>query len=767
MMRSSATSSTGGVGFTLRTTSTQTATSGVEPIENAKVHTPSSRSDWIPRARLVQLLDRAASRAIVLVAAPAGFGKSTAVAQWLGSDRAPARRAWVSLDEVDNDATRMWSHLAAALGQTGCDLGDDPEQYVAAHAAALAERVVPWVLDAIATLAEPLALVLDDCHLLVPGPVVDQLQRLLDHLPVNAHLILISRSEPALRLGRLRVAGHVTEIRTADLAFDDGEITMLLRSEGVVPSGPAMRALAEHTEGWPAAIYLAALSMRGRSDPDGYIRRLSGSDRYLADYLTEEILNRLSTELRRFVLDAVLFDRFCAALCDELIGATTASRQIHELERTNLFCTRIDESGTWFRFHPLFASFARTVAEREDPARVRRLHARGAAWFAAHRHVDEAVRHELAAGRAAEAAVLINSTGSDYFDAGRTMTVIYWLRRMRDLPEDTLVPVAATGAWLAAMTGQRGELQRRLAILDAAPDEGPLPDGSRSARSAAAVVRAMFGFDGPSSLLAAARLAIELESHPQARWYAVSRVTAGHAAYLVGDLDTARRRCAEATESGVAPRTIHVLALSLWSLAETEAGHAVAARELAERAMAVVRAHAMGSVPQVGLAFSAIGAALLEQGDLAAAETVCAEGLRVRRENPGLSPWPMLHQLLVCARLAVEQGRGAEAKALLVEAESLLVWDDDPASETSRRRIAAVRALLPTRPRAAAVGDELTPREHEVLRRLTGTQSLQEIAVDLYVSRNTVKTITASLYRKLGAHGREDAVTRARRRALI
>ena len=205
-------------------------------VDDAKLHVPSSRTDWIQRRRLISTLEQAALSPIVLVAAPAGYGKSTAVGQWLQSENAPEHQAWVSLDEGDNDATRMWVHLAAALDRAGCDLGAGPAEYVAKHAAALATRVVPWVTAAIQQLAEPLVLVLDDCHLLPAGPATEQLQALLDHLPDNAHVILVCRSDPALRLGRLRVAGRLIEIRTADLAFDPGETGMLLRSEGVVPS---------------------------------------------------------------------------------------------------------------------------------------------------------------------------------------------------------------------------------------------------------------------------------------------------------------------------------------------------------------------------------------------------------------------------------------------------------------------------------------------------------------------------------------------------
>ena len=245
-------------------------------------------------------------------------------------------------------------------------------------------------------------------------------------------------------------------------------------------------------------------------------------------------------------------------------------------------------------------------------------------------------------------------------------------------------------------------------------------------------------------------------------------MAAGHGCYLVGDLDGARRWFADAVGATGTPMSALVLSLSCWSMAESEAGHAVAARELAERAMALVRTHSMESVPQMTLAFTALGGALVEQGDLATAQEVCDEGLRVRRAHPGLSPWPTLHHLLVCARLAVERGRHAEAEELLSEAEAVLTFDEDPALARTLERIAAVRALIPPCPRRPAeAGDQLTPREREVLRRLTGTQSLREIAGDLYVSRNTIKTITTSLYRKLGAHGREEAVTLARRRALL
>jgi LuxR family maltose regulon positive regulatory protein len=704
---------------------------------------------------------------VVLIAAPAGFGKSTLVTQWHESV-ATTDAAWLCLDPGDNDPARLWSHLATALQRAGCALGVNVAEFIATSATATLTRVVPRMIDALEALGRPLTLVLDDCHVIRSAACSEQLDYLLDHLPAAVHVVLIARSDPALRLGRLRVEGRLSEIRTKDLSFSADEIRAVLQVEGVQLTDPAVAELARRTEGWPAAVYLAALSLDGRDDPDEFVHELSGNNRFIADYLTEEVLNRQDGELRDFILDMSVFDRFNVSLGNNVTHTQTSSRLLRVLERTNLFLIPMDAADSWFRFHHLFGTFARSALEAANPDRAKLLHRRGAAWFAAHDHIEEAVQHHLAGDSAHDAAVLVQTNWVRYVDAGRIATVLDWLRGLRDSSAYRSTETTVTAAWIAALTGQPAEMNHRLTMLETAADDGPLPDGAKSAESARVLIRAMFGYDGPDQMLADARRAVELERDETSTWYAAALVTLGHASYVTGDLEQARDRLTQAAAARVAPATVHVLALAALSLCEAELGDAHAAARLAAMAMRVVDEHAMQPLPQASFANTATGAALAASGDLEAAWSVLEAGLQPRRLVPGLSPWPLIHHLVVMATVAARSDRHEVASDLLLELEELTPWTDATMT-TTRARIDAVRRFL-GQPAVAAppdVGDPLTPREVEVLRRLQGSQSLREIANDLYVSHNTIKTFTVSLYRKLGAHSRSEAIAIARSITLL
>ncbi len=740
----------------------------VASVIESKLHPPLVRAEWIARPRLVDALARAIRLPVVLIAAPAGFGKSTLVTQWHRSSGADDLTAWVCLDPGDNDPARLWLHLATALERIGSAFDVDMAELIASGATSMLDRVVPRIIDSLAALDRPVTLVLDDCHVIRSAGCCEELDYLLDHLPGNVHVVLIARSDPALRLGRLRVDGRVAEIRTKDLSFNADEIQAVLGVEGVRLTPSAIGGLANRTEGWPAAVYLAALSLHGRDDPEEFVHQLSGNNRFIADYLAEEVLNRQDGELRDFILDMSVFDRFNAALGDHVTQGHASTRLLRLLERTNLFLIPMDSAGEWFRFHHLFGTFARSALEAVNPDRVRILHLRGAEWLAGHDHLEDSIQHHLAGGSAHEAAVLVQTNWVRYLDAGRIATVLVWLRGLQDSPADRSAETSATAAWVAALTGRQAEMKRRLAMLESVADYGPLPDGTTSAESARVLVRAMFGYDGPDQLLADAGRAVELETDESSPWYAAARVTLGHASYVLGELDQARVQLTAAAAAGAAPATIRMLGLAILSLCETELGATHAAARLATMSMRVVDDQGMQSVPQASLAFTALGSSLAASGDLDAAWAVLETGLRPRRLVPGLSPWPQIHHLVAMATVAARTGREAAAHELLHELEELTPWSDVSMAAT-RARIEAVRRLLAPSVAApsADVPDPLTPREVEVLRRLEGSQSLREIANDLYVSHNTVKTFTVSVYRKLGVHSRSEAIAIARSIALL
>ena len=729
----------------------------------AKLHSTPVREDWVVRRRLVDQLDRAGDRPVVLVAAPAGFGKTTLLAQW--TSRLDRAIAWVTLDPGDDDPVRLWTYVAAALERAGCPVGPDSASLVASNAGEIETRVLPRLLTALAAMPEETVIVLDDFHFVRSKAVYEQVGFLVEHLPPRSHVLISTRSDPGLRLGRLRASGRLGEIRAADLAFSADEATALLARQRVELTSPHVAELVNRTEGWPAGLYLATLSLSGHPDPDEFVRQFSGNDRFIGDYLTEEVLRRHTDEVREFITTVSILDRLCAPLCDFMAETTGSAGILRELARTNMFLVPFDEHDDWYRFHHLFATAAQNELAMTQPERVSTLHTRAATWFREHGDIDLAIQHSLAAGNNGDASLLVQANWMKYVNAGRAATVLGWLRDLRS-PSHINDPAAAvTAAWMAAVSGDQAALTAHLVVLHELRDFGPLPDGTKSVESAIAMIQGLFGFGGPVEMATGAQRAVELETDGRSPFYAIANLSLGHAAYVQGDLERAGNLLAKATYNDSAQAIIRVLSASIHALVEAESGHQDRARELADLAMDIVETRRLQTLPQASVAFTARAQAYAASGDMEEARASVDHGLAVRRRNPTLSPWPTMHHLLVAARIAVDEGQFAEAGELLDEASTLM--EQYPVGmEPMCERLASIRDLLPVAS-AMAVFEALTDRETDVLRLLQGSLNLTEIAGELYVSHNTVKTHTLALYRKLGASSRAEAVRIGRSRQLV
>jgi LuxR family maltose regulon positive regulatory protein len=741
----------------------------VDPLLDAKLHRPPTRADWVERARLLELLDRALERPMVLVAAPAGFGKTTMVAQWLASNRGPRATAWVSLDPHDNDPVLLWTHVAQALERVGCrprDLGETS----AGHQGEVIAGVLPGLLGAMADMEEELVIVLDDFHFVRDASCHAQVEFLVEHLPPRAHLMILTRADPGLRVSWLRATGRLAEIRAADLAFTVEEASSLLAVEHVRLSDDSVRDLVQRTEGWPAGLYLATLSMSGRPDPDQFVREVSEGNRFIGDYLTEEVLAGHTDEVREFIRAMSILDRFSAPLADSMTGSTNSAALLHELERSNLFLVPLDERRRWFRFHHLFASAARSELELEEPELVPVLHASAARWFRDHGHVDEAVMHSLASGNTSDAAQLVQANWLDYVGAGRAATVVGWLESLGPSSIDSDPAATVTAAWMAALSGDQTALGEHLAALQEFNALGPLPDGTRSVEAAIGMIQGVFGYGGPIEMTEGAQRALELETDGRSPYYSVAHMSRGHAAYVTGDLDLAVNLLAKASHNEAAPPIIRTLALACLSLSEAERGHQELSRELAEDAMQVVDTVGLRATPLASMAFTALGLAQTESGEMRAAVTTIEHGLVLRRTNPAQGPWGALHHILAAARVYLEAGERGTAQQLAEEASARM--DRYPEGmERMRERLrlveAAIRATTDGATTGAQPGESLTDRELDVLRLLQGSLSLSQIAGELYISPNTVKTHAKAVYRKLGVTSRDEAVRIGRIRLLV
>jgi LuxR family maltose regulon positive regulatory protein len=421
-----------------------------------KLFVPPARAALVPRPRLFERLQTGLRDKLTVVAAPAGFGKTTLLSAWRTTDAGRAGPlAWVSLDAADNDPLRFWSYAIAAMDTLAPGSGTAALAVLQSPQPPPINNILTSVLNAVSASSvaaeRELTLVLDDYHVITTPAIHEALALLLDYLPPALHLVILTRADPPLPLGRMRANGTVTELHAADLRFTPDEVAAFLNEVmGLALSGADLAALEARTEGWIAGLQLAALAMRDSRDRPGFIRSFSGSNRYIVDYLAGEVFARQAEPIQAFLLHTAILDRMCAPLCDTLLAgagpapahqpaspSAPASQQVLEdLERTNLFVVPLDEERTWYRYHHLFAEMLRRqLARNATPAAVADLHGRASVWYEQQGLVGEAVQHALTAADDPRAAQLIERYGLRIIVGGGVETALDWLSR---LPEALL-----------------------------------------------------------------------------------------------------------------------------------------------------------------------------------------------------------------------------------------------------------------------------------------------------------------------------------------
>ena len=726
------------------------------------------RKEWVQRPRLLEELARAVSAKLVLVDAPAGFGKTTLVAQWRASAIERRRFAWVSLDSGDDDPGRLWWHVVSALERACPELdAEDLLRALRTQAPQIGDDVIPGLANRLARLRAPVVLVLDDYHVIKERSCHDQMASLLLHLPPAVQLVLITRADPRLPLARLRTTGEMVEIRMPELRFGPLQAAALVHAvSGAGLSAADLADLVERTEGWPAGLYLAALSLRGHPAPGAFVRQFTGNNRFVVDFLAEEVLTRQPAEIRQFLARTSILGRFCAPLCDAVAGSGNGADVLDVLERENLFVVPLDETRGWYRYHHLFAQVLRSDLARAEPGTVPALHQRASAWYLASGWVEEAISHALAAGDIPGSVDLIARNWHAYVSVGRAGTVRAWMRLFTD-DQIAAHPLAAhCAAWAAALSGEPEPLRRWLPVIEASHLPGQLPDGLVSLEASAALLRGVYGFEGLRVMRESARQAAGLETDPGSPWYALARAAYGFSLYLSGDLEAAQAELEDAARSEWCATLIGILALSTLSLIAVERGDIPRAEGLADTARGLASRDDLSEAPQGALAYTATGTVRAAQGRFHEARAEFEHAVWSRRRKPGMSPWATLEGMLRLAQVLLDLGQRAEARELTGEAQDVLA-EFPEGVEVLQARLEGLRRQLAAPLRVAGRGSELTEREVAVLRLLRGTLSLREISVELYVSPNTVKTHAQAIYRKLGVSTRHDAVARGREAGVL
>ena len=377
------------------------------PLLQTKLFLPRVRRDLVPRTRLSDQLGRTPRPRLTLVSAPPGFGKTTLLAAWLDGVAEDRPVAWVSLEETERAPESFWTYVVTALDTAAPGVGATALPLLGTAHPPMA-TVLSAVLNALSALPAGLDVVLDDYHLADSPAIASDMAFLLDHLPPEAHLVISTRADPDLPLARLRATGELVEVRAADLRFTPDEAAAYLNEVvGLGLEAADVTALESRTEGWIAALQLAALSLRGRDDAAGFIAGFAGDDRYVVDYLVEEVLARQPVPVRDFLLRTSILARLGGSLCDAVTGADDGKAVLDLLDRSNLFVVPLDDSRQWYRYHHLFADVLHTHLLGERPGEVADLHRRASRWYDAHGDPVAAVRHALAAGDGGQAADLV------------------------------------------------------------------------------------------------------------------------------------------------------------------------------------------------------------------------------------------------------------------------------------------------------------------------------------------------------------------------
>ncbi|MDR0341555.1 MAG: LuxR C-terminal-related transcriptional regulator [Nocardiopsaceae bacterium] len=450
--------------------SSQAAASERDVLLATKLRVPGRGQGLVSRPRLTRRLDEGAARGLVLVCAPAGYGKTVLLAGWAQRPSPPA--AWLSLDAGDNDPARFWRHALAALDRALPGVAGRVSPLLGPPAPASFEPLVTALINELAARPEgdQVLLVLDDYHVIGAREVHASVDFLLAHRPAGLQLVLASRSDPPLTLALLRARGQLTEVRAADLQFTDDEGAALLRQVAAVPEvalpDETAAALTARTEGWAAGLQLAALSLRGQEDVTGFVTTFTGSHRYVLDFLAEEVLDRQDEELRAFLLETSVLERLSGPLCDALTGRAGGQRLLERIERSGLFLVPLDEVRGWWRYHHLFADLLRARLHAERPGQVAQLHRKAAAWCAERGLADDAIRHALAAGENTWAARLIEQHFDELFYLrGEGATVQHWLSA---LPADLVRSRPRLLLAQTALAADSGRVAEAASLVDAA-----------------------------------------------------------------------------------------------------------------------------------------------------------------------------------------------------------------------------------------------------------------------------------------------------------
>jgi LuxR family maltose regulon positive regulatory protein len=685
----------------------------------------------VTRARLVRRLMDARDLPLVVLAAPAGYGKTTTLLEWAQHD--PRSFVWLSLERVHDDP----DDLRAALAVT---------------TAAVCRRIGPSVV------------VVDDLHVLRSPAAVELFTSYVEHPPCGAQVVVASRSELGLRVGRVRAHRQVLELGARDFVMTRSEAGELLELAGVALDDAQVDALVARTEGWPVGLYLAALSLRDQHDVGAAVERFGGDDRDVSDYVADAVLADLDDADVAFLLRTSVLDRLYGDLCDAVLCERGTAARLRRLARANVLLLSLDRIDEWYRYHAMLAQALRAELRRREPELVCDLHRRASRWHAQHGDVEAAIRHAAEAEDAELAGDLLRANVLRYVAEGRTASVSRWLRSFSHQQTAQTPQLALVAAMSHIVGGERDLGEHWTEQADLAMSTAP-SRATPSLEAGVAVLRAAIARDGVERMRDDAARARKLEAD-DSPWRSLACQLEGTAHHLLGDHERASALLREGSRRGLlAAPSVNALCLAQLALLACDAGNRNDGMELAGRARAQLERLRLCDEPTtLVLAVSALAKAERRQLDAARGDAVAAT--RLLDQSVDAAPWYEAEVNVVLARVMVALGDVTGARALLESADAalraapdamvLVRWLDE-----AREEIDAYTSR--TGPSAAS----LTTAELRVLRELPTHLSFREMGSRLAISPNTVKSQAHAVYRKLDVSSRSEAVARAQELGLL
>ena len=734
------------------------------PILESKLTPAPTRPGLVTRVQLLDWLEAWAATPVVAISAPAGYGKTTLAAEWAKRDPRPF--VWLSIDRHDNDPTVLLTYL-----MVGLDRVEPLDPWVlgvlASRGVSISQTVLPRLGAALASKALPVVVVLDDVHLLHDQQGLDALAVLVDHLPPGSQLVVISRGEPALPMARWRAEGRLAELGPGELAMSPVEAGSLLSTVRVELSETEVAELTRRTEGWPVALYLAALSIKAQYPRDDVAVGFGGRDRLLVDYLQSELLVRLSPTEVQFLTRTAVLDRLSGPLCDAVLGTTGSVEMLEALERSNLLVVPLDRQRDWYRYHSLFRELLRGELERHEPELVGELTRRAAHWCQQHGLPEAAIGYAMDGGDADLVAQGVEQTAISVYRSGRLATVRAWFDWFDDRGLLRQYPAVATlGAWIQALDGHAAAAERWADAAEQGSHERRLPDGSASIEGWRALLRAKLCRRGVRQMRADAELALTLIP-VGSPWRAPAQLLLGIAHLLAGDLGVADRLMAEAVEvaqdSGATVAASVALAERAMLAIARQDWHA-AGTLTAQARQVVASAHLEDCVTSLVL-YGAGARVAIHHGNLAQAEQDLAQAEGLRPQATHALPYYAVQARLELTRAYLALAEVAAARRVLGEVEDLLWWRPDLG--TLGEQTSQLRAQLDPARGDVIGAASLTGAELRLVPLLATHLSFREIGQRLYVSQHTLKTQAMSIYRKLGVSSRGQAVQRMQKIGLL